>query len=105
MLKKKNVLGAMKCCICSFQKSLSLWEALSKYVCGRKEGRNKKERREGGKIVEGKGGKERKKSKKKGRKKNDIVFPKDGHNSEAFLMRNISNFPFHGWKFDALHPQ
>ena len=51
------------------------------------------------------GKKERKKSKEKGRKENDIVFPKDGHNSEAFLMRNISNFPFHGWKFDALHQQ
>jgi len=95
----------MKCCICWLQKSLSSWEALSKYVCGRKEGGNKKERREGGKKIEGKGDKERKKSKKKGRKENDIVFPKDGHDSEAFLMRNISSFPFHGWKFDALHQQ
>ena len=70
----------------------------------KKEIRRKK--REGGKkIVDRMGEKERKKSKKKGRKENDIVFPKDGHNSEAFLMRNISNFPFHGWKFDALHQQ
>lgn len=51
----------------------------------KKEG--KEERRLEGRIRKG----ERKESKKKGRKENDILFPKNGHNSEAFLVGNFQS--------------